>query len=273
MKKEALIFYILLIILFLGAAVSCRGGFHPQKTEQTLSLEQEAASVAAQAAAAATAAAEVASGTRVPFVPVPDAGPAAAMATVQALDPNQGSGNDPLTEQVGALATQAADLLEQAIDALGQVELPNFSDVLIEKFTAVQITGDNSYTVTLTDVEMTQKMQAAQAANAASGNFGTLQNPTAQFTNGQMIFSGTMTEPNLGAVSVTLRPFVQDGRLQVEVVSATVSDNPVPVFVLQGAEATLNSTLSAAFNNLPAGFVLQSVTITEGIMSVTAIKV
>jgi len=269
MNKNLILIYICLICAYLLIASACRGGLHRGETPAAApSLDEQANALAVQAAAAATAAAEVASGTRVPFVPIPDDGPAASMATAQAID-----ANPVRPTATDLLVDQAVDLIVDAEIALRAIELPDFTPFLADQFTAVQITGDNSVAITATDAQMTQAMLTAQTALTKNGGAPTLQNPSIQFTNGNMILHGTMSEPNLGEVTVTMQPVVVNGRLQFNLTSAAIGSTNIPTFILNGAAATLNSALGTLSNNLPAGYTLQSVAISEGLMQVFVVKI
>ncbi len=269
MKPQNLLIYIGIICVYLLIAVSCRGRFNrAELPTSTPTLDEQANAVATQAALAATAAAEVASGTRVAFVPFPDDGPAAAMATAQAIDGNQTNPNP----TVDILVDQAKEMIADMEKAIRSIELPDFTPLLADRLTAVQATGDNSYTITTTDAEMTQAMLLAQTNLNNNGSTPTLQNPSVQFTNSNMILTGTISEPNLGEVTVTMQPVVSNGRLQFNITSAAIGSTTIPPFILNGAAATLNSTLGSLTNNLPAGYTLQSVAISEGIMQVFVVK-
>ncbi|KAA3657897.1 MAG: hypothetical protein DWQ04_26750 [Chloroflexi bacterium] len=266
MKPQHILIYIGIIGIYLLIAVSCRGGFNRVELPASgPTLDEQANAMANQASAAATAAADVASGTRVPFVPISDEGPAAAMATSQAIDGNPANPNP-----TDVLIDQAVDIIVEAEKAMRAIELPDFTPFIAERLTAVQVTGNNSYAITTSDAEMTQAMLTAQAND---GSTPTLQNPSVQFTSGTMILTGTMSEPNLGEVTVTMQPVVENGRLQFNITSASVGSTNIPTFILNGTAATLNGTLGSLSNNLPAGYTLQGVAISEGIMQVFVVKV
>ncbi len=270
MKPQHFLIYIGIICVYLLIVVSCRGGFGGVDLPTSgPTLDEQANALATQAALAATAAAEVASGTQAPFVPIPDDGPAAAMATAQAIDGNQVNPNPPTAD---ILVDQAKDILADMEKAMRSIELPDFTPLLADRLTAVQATGDNSYTITTTDAEMTQAMRIAQTNLTNNGGTPTLQNPSVQFTNGNMILTGTISEPNLGEVTVAMQPVVVNGRLQFNITSAAIGSTNIPTFILNGAAATLNSTLGNLSDNLPAGYSLQGITITEGMMNMVIVK-
>jgi uncharacterized protein YpmS len=68
----------------------------------------------------------------------------------------------------------------------------------------------------------------------------------------------------------TFRPTVNDGRLQFELVNASVGGIPVPAPVLSGVEATLNKSLGTVLNNLPNNYTLEQIVMGEGTMTVVA---
>ena len=269
MRPQYVLIYICIILAYLFIAVSCRGGFNrTQEAPAAPSLDEQANALATQAAIAATAAAEVSTGTRVPYVPIPDDGPAAAMATVQAQDSSPS--NPSISDQ---LADEALDLVADLEIALRSIELPDLAPIIADQLTAVTPTGDSSYSITTTEADMTQAILTAQATITNNGGQPTLQNPSVQFTNGTMVLTGTISEPNVGNVSMTMQPVVENGRLQFNITSASVGTTNIPVFVLNGAAATLNGTLGSLTNNLPAGYTIQGVAISDGFMQVYIVKI
>ena len=268
MKPQHVLIYICIILAYLLIAVSCRGGFNgTQEAPAAPSLDDQANALATQAAIAATAAAEVSTGTRVPYMPIPDDGPAAAMATVQAQDSSPSSPT--LSDQ---LANEALDLVTDLEIAMRSIELPDLAPIIADQLTAVNPTGDNSYSITTTDAEMTQAILAAEATMTNNSGQPVLQNPSVQFANGAMVLTGTINEPNLGTVTLMMQPVVENGRLQFNITSASVGTTNIPVFVLKGAAATLNGTLGSLTNNLPAGYTIQGVAISDGFMQVFIVK-
>ncbi|HEX6387216.1 MAG TPA: hypothetical protein VF177_21320, partial [Anaerolineae bacterium] len=139
---------------------------------------------------------------------------------------------------------------------------------LRERFSSVQPDENGNVSITVTDDELNQVIQASQAAAAQTGQAVQVQNAQVLFTGGNIILTGDVTEPVAAALRVTFRPYVANGILQFEVVSATVGGVTVPPTLLQSAEAMLNSTLGEAMSALPAQVVLQDVIMGEGTMTV-----
>lgn len=233
-------------------------------TDAGAALSERAENVAAQAAAAATAAANTIATVQVPTVSLPADSSAAATTAAQSLNDLQ---QDPtLAETAAAAATSVAN-------AAGTLTLPALNGAsLAERFAALSFDNNGSYTITVTEADLNQAIQAGQNTDVPAGNEATIEQTAVQFSDGIILLSGTITNPNLGNMVVQLRPVVIDGTLQFEVISATVGNVNVPTPLLQTAAGTLNSTLGTALNNLPAGVSLQTVTVSDGVMTLVLIK-
>lgn len=229
MMKQKEVIRLLFLNLLLLALVAC-GGQTPQLPSINApdNLAEQAAVASTRAAEAAATAAVVAS-------------------TVVAPDGN-------------AVATAQA----------ASAQLTNSVDVnsLREKLAAVQPDAAGNITVTITDFELTQAIQAQQAAAAQSGVAAPIQNPQVTFTGGNITLAGLITDPITSQLAVAFRPFVNNGVLQFEVVSASIGAIQVPPALLASAETMLNSSLGEAMANLPAGVVLREITMGEGTMTV-----
>ena len=202
-------------------------------SEQADALATQAASVAATAAAGATA---VAAAEQTDSV----------VATAVA----QG-------ETLAATAQSAAD------------QIPGLDiDALKERFALAQPDENGNVSVTITEDELNQALQASQSIATQTGRTLQIQNAQATLTSGNIILAGNVTEPVTADLSVSFQPQVANGILQFEVVSATVGGVTVPPSLLQSAEATLNSTLGEAMGNLPSQVILQDVIIGEGTITV-----
>lgn len=239
MKQNKHFLLLLLIISLLAACNSSATSPLAQVTvpaivsDQAEALATQAASVAATAAVGATAVAASEQSDSV-------------VATAVA----QG-------ETIAATAQSAAD------------QIPGLDiNALRERFSSVQPDENGNVSVTITDAELNQAIQASQAAAAQAGATLQIQNAQATFTGGNIVLAGKVTEPIVADLNVTFRPYVAGATLQFEVVSATVGGIAVPAPLLQSAEATLNSTLGEAINSLPAQVVLQDVIMGEGTMTV-----
>lgn len=171
--------------------------------------------------------------------------------------------------QSGSVAAtlQASGALQtaQAAVANGNVDV----DSLRQKFAALQLDANGNVTVVVTDAELNQVIQAQQAQGNTNSK---LQNPLVAFTGGYIILTGDVTDPITAKLTVNFNPYVSNGLLQFDVVSASVGQVNVPPSLLDSAEATLNNTLGDALSQLPAGVSLKSVVMGEGTMTITAGK-
>lgn len=230
--KPAFLFVLLLVLSSL--ACNAGGGSVPNPPAITIP-----ANVDEQAAQLATTAAQAA---------------ATAAAAVQGVD----------------VAATAQALAETAVSTTPDQTTTNESlQALQTRFADVQLDANGSASVTVTDAELTQAVQAAQAQATQNGQAIALQNLQITFTGGNIILAGDVTTPVQARLTVTFWPYVQNNVLQFEVVSAQLGQINVPPSLLESSEATLNSTLNQAFSQLPAGITLQSVVMGEGTMTIT----
>jgi len=245
MKRNKYFLWLLLIILLLSACnglAGRRGAATSPLAEITVP-----ARVSEQADALATQAASVAATA---------AGGATAIAAAGEAD-----------SVVATAVAQGETLAATAQSAAGQIPGVDIN-ALKERFSSVQPDENGNVSVTITDDELNQAIQASQAAAAQAGSTLQIQNAQATFSGGNIILAGNVTEPVAADLSVSFRPDVANGTLQFEVVSATVGGVTVPPLLLQSAEATLNNTLGEAMSNLPAQVVLQDVVVGEGTLTV-----
>ncbi len=233
MKDNKLFLFILITLLILPA-LACGGGGVPNVDE-----------LASQAVDAATEAADVAA------TAVIIAQQAASSEQVQSLE---------------ATAVAAATSL-----ANSDYELPESSS-LRQKFANAQPDANGNISITITDAEMNEAIQMKQAAAEQAGQEQVLQGTAVTFTGGNIVLTGSITTPVTAQLTVTFRPYVANGILQFEVVSATLGSIRVPATLLSASEATLNSTLNDAMGNLPANYTLQEVLMGEGTMTINAHK-
>lgn len=172
------------------------------------------------------------------------------------------------SEQVQSLEATAVAAATALVNS--DYELPESSS-LRQKFANAQPDANGNISITLTDAEMNEAIQMKQAA-AQAGQEQPLQNTMVTFTGGNIVLTGNITTPINAQLSVTFRPYVANGVLQFEVVSASLGSINVPGALLSASEATLNSTLNEAMGSLPAGYTLQEVLMGEGTMTINGRK-
>jgi hypothetical protein len=144
---------------------------------------------------------------------------------------------------------------------------------LQEKLAAIQPDENGNFSVTLTDDELNQAIQAQLAAAEQAGAPNNIENMQLAFTGGNAVLTGNVTDPIVAVLTIAFQPLVVDGRLQFEVMSAAIGSIQVPPSLLATAEATLNTTLNEAMANMPNNVVLQDISIAEGSMSLSGRKV
>lgn len=167
----------------------------------------------------------------------------------------------------GTVAAQGGDALATA-QAAATLIPPVTVDAtsLRDKINNLQPDENGNVTVTFTDDELNQAITFQQQTQ--EGGQVAMQNAAVVFTDGSIILTGQVTTPVTAQFTVVFRPFIANGTLQFDVVSATVGNVNVPPALLNSAEATLNNTLGAALSQLPTGVTLTSVNVSEGLLTV-----
>jgi hypothetical protein len=243
MKRIKLSLFILLSLLILPA-LACGG----KASLPNVDVDE----LAGQAAESATKAAEVAATAAVVAQQAADSA-----ATIAASDQAQ---------NLEATAVAAATTI-----ANNDYQLPDTSS-LRQKFANAQPDANGNISVTITDDELNEAIRIKQTAAAQAGQEQPLQGATVTFTNGSIVLTGSITEPVTAQLTVTFRPYVADGILQFEVVSATIGSLNVPASLLSASEVTLNNTLNEAMGSLSGNYVLQEVIMGEGTMTINGQK-
>jgi hypothetical protein len=194
---------------------------------------------------------------------VPDV-PEGAVETAQAAGEQAGN----VAETAVALATQEGVTAIETIQAGGQsIDLGPLQD----KLESIQPDENGNYTVTITDDELNQAIQRSQEA-AEGTTEATLQQAAVVFTGGNIVLTANVTSPITAELTVTFRPFISNGVIQFEVVSATLGSVQVPTAVLSSAALTLNNTLGQAMNSIPSNVTLQSIVMGEGTMTISGTR-
>jgi hypothetical protein len=171
-------------------------------------------------------------------------------------------------------AVVAATVAAQGQDVIATVQAADFEvpdvQALREKVAALMPDENGNISFTIGDAELTQIIQTQQAAAAPAGDAPQVQNLTVQFTNGTILLSGNVTEPIQAQLTISFWPVIEDGLLRFQVASATMGSIVVPPVLLQTVEASLNNTLGDALSNLPASVTLQTITVSEGSLTIMA---
>ncbi len=173
-----------------------------------------------------------------------------------------------VAETAVALATQEGSAAIGTIQAGGQ---PVDIGPLQDKFESIQPDENGNFSVTITDDEVNQAIQRSQETTETA-NESPLQEANVTFTGGNIVLTANVTSPIAAQLTVEFRPFISNGVIQFEVVSATLGSVQVPTAILSSAALTLNNTLGQAMNALPSNLTLQSIEMGEGTMTVSGTR-
>ena len=176
---------------------------------------------------------------------------------------------------VGQQAQQlAATAAVQGQNALATVQASDFqfSDLqdLQSRVATILPDENGNVNIIINDSQLTEVVQTQQTLVTPPPDAPKVQNLTVQFTGGNIVLRGDVTEPIQAQLTASFLPLVENGSLRFVVVSASIGSINVPAALLQTAESSLNDTLGEALTHLPAGVTLQAVTVGEGTLTITA---
>lgn len=187
------------------------------------------------------------------------AGNAAQTAAAQAGD---------LSGTAAALATSEGS---EALATVRAAATPHV-DYLKEKLASIEPDEDGNYRATLTEDEVNVVLRLRQVV---TGDIlgAAIQSQEVSFEDSTITLSGTILEPLPGELLVSMRPSVEDGRLQLDIVESSVAGREAPPQVLDAAEEAISSTLGEGLEHLPAGVQLQELTVADGQLTIVGRRV
>lgn len=172
-------------------------------------------------------------------------------------------------DQAGQLAATAVLEGDNAVStAVAGEGLPAVGAgvALQEKLNNIRPDANGNFTVTFTDADMRQLVEAQ--GSSFSSEEAQLENLQVRFTPQHVVATGDLVRPLEVPLTVQLRPFISNGRLRFEVIEATAGMFPVPASLLSTLEIGVNAALGQAFNGMPAGATLVDVALGVGSMTV-----
>ena len=264
MKKQ--LFWFLVFLFVIGGTAACGGTRNTDVTINLPAITPPAGAGQADMAATVQAAATTAAAQIAQVAPSVEAVGAAEVAEVvetveeAAVAGSKGSASTETSAATATAVPTTATTAEQA-PAPETITATDMAS-LQAKVGAVQVAEGGTASIVITDDELNAAMQAGQQANPNP----VVSNPNVLFTGGAIVFSAGISQPASGTLVVNFRPYVTNGLLQFEVISATFDGRRVPPATLEAAEQTLNATLAQALNQLPANVQLTNVIMGEGTM-------
>lgn len=139
-------------------------------------------------------------------------------------------------------------------------------EALRDKVQSVQPDASGAITLVLTDEELNQAVRV----NEEEGKQPVIQDITVQFTGGNVVMRGALTQPLTTNLVATFSAAVVAGELELTLERATVAGLPLPAATLAPVETALNNELQRALENLPDNYSLSTVTLGEGTMTLVA---
>jgi hypothetical protein len=177
------------------------------------------------------------------------------------------------TQSAPTLEAMATNIKDTSADAKATLQAAGIDrDYLLNKARSLKPDENGDVTITITEVELNLVLQAHLLFAEENGEDPVLQATTAKLTNGVIVISGQVERPVSGLLTIVFQPLVINNEIQMNLISATLSGNPVPEIVRAQADSTLDSTFNGTVNQLPGSVVVKQVFIGEGYMTITAGK-
>jgi len=201
-------------------------------------------------------------GISLPQVKLPEIEvPAGAVATAQAALQQAGTA----VQQAGEVAGTAVEQGGAAIATVRAISTPDLSG-LTERLAAARPDVNGTLSVTLNESELNQLLRLRYLVMSAEPE---LRDAAVRFEAGVIIVRGTVPLLLPVDVSLSLRPVVADGQFELAIVEAAVGRLEAPELVLGFASNLVSSALSEAIRRLPEGFYLESITVGEGLLTIS----
>jgi hypothetical protein len=136
-------------------------------------------------------------------------------------------------------------------------------EFLKEKLGRIEPDADGNYRVALNEGEVNTLLRLRQLL---SGDVigAAIQSQEVTFSDGMITLSGSVLEPLPGQLLVTMRPAVEDGRLQLNIEQASVAGQEAPQQALEAAESGISGALDEMLGHLPAGVTLHDIIVAGG---------
>lgn len=210
----------------------------------------------------------------------------AAIEEAQNLATNAAPTLEALQTQVVDFATGAAPTLDAGLDqlataaAIAQGAGANVQatleaagidgSYLQRKFSSTLPDENGNVNVTITETEINLFLQVRQLFPMEQGAAVAAENSEMRFTDGQAIFSAEISTPLQGALSIVMEPYIENGEIRFDILSANLNGNNVPTLLLGSVESGLSTYINTALFAIPGGVELKEVKVNEGSLTIVA---
>lgn len=131
---------------------------------------------------------------------------------------------------------------------------------------AAELSATGQVTVVFTEAQLANYMAERLSTNTDAP----LVNPQVLLRDGQIVVSGDLTVAFVKATATfTLRPYIDNGRLQVELVDAKMGSIPIPDDTLTTLTNTINQNLSGLTTIENRQFTLEQVVVADGTITLS----
>jgi hypothetical protein len=180
-----------------------------------------------------------------------------------------------LQTQAVELATRAAPTIESGI-AMAQTAVADTQDRAGQAKATLDAAGiDGQYLwhqaqsvvpdengnvlITFTETELNLALNAHLLLKKQEGEAPPLENMRIRISDGLLYLEGRLENPVSTNITLLVQPFVQNGDLAINIISADANGYSLPQFVTNQITNTLDSTVVRAVNGFPLPITLQNI--------------
>jgi hypothetical protein len=163
------------------------------------------------------------------------------------------------------VAVVATEQGSAAVATLKAIETPDIDEIK-DKIASIKPDDDGRFSLTISAQDLNRVLLLRYLITGPD-SLSLIRNVAVEFQDGLIIFRADVAKPLEARAQIAFQPLVEDGSLQFEIVEASVAGRDVPPEVLDAAGELLNVGLGEAIEHLPQSLQLESVTVSEGALT------
>jgi hypothetical protein len=172
------------------------------------------------------------------------------------------SGAGDFAQTVAVVATEQGSA---AVATLKAIKTPDIDDIK-DKIASIKPDDDGRFSLTISAQDLNRVLLLRQLITGPD-SLSLIRDVAIEFQDGLIIFRADIPKPLEARAQIAFQPVVEDGGLRFEIMEASVAGRDVPPEVLDAAGELLNAGLGEAIEHLPEALQLQSVTVSEGALT------
>ncbi|MGB1251925.1 MAG: LmeA family phospholipid-binding protein [Candidatus Promineifilaceae bacterium] len=182
------------------------------------------------------------------------AGTAIAIAPTVALNAKEIGGTAvAFAQQVGSSQDMSQETLNIAFQSIQS------------RMQQMQVDQNGNLAITFTEADLTAAIQRNEIQNEDAR----YQNLVVSIRDGLIVVTGDLTRPVNATFAVVFQPYAAEGKLQLNIVEATIGQFQVPAGLVESIEARLNRTLANSLGYLPFNIVITDARANNGVLVLT----